>query len=623
MRSPREITFRLRQEAANLALLARPPKAATRAPSPLAGLPDPDAVAARLRGTPYAEKVERLAERICAHRFPLLAIEIETGPEIDWRRDYASGRSTGLDYFRRIPYLDPQRAGDHKIIWELNRHQHLVLLAQAWRLAGRAEFLAEIEIELRSWSAANPYGRGINWASALEVGFRALSWIWVYHLAGSGLGAEARAILVEGIYAHGRYLERNLSIYFSPNTHLLGEAVALLAVGRLFPDYPGAGRWRRVAGAAVRAQMEAQVHADGSHFEQSSYYHVYAFDMLLFAAVLEEMPASYRERLLAMGDYLDSLLGPARRLPFLGDDDGGRFFHPYGVRDAFGRGSLAAASAVLGVTRWRFAPEDTAELAAWWSGGAAEAAAETRAESRLFPDAGIAVMAAEDVQVVADAGGFGEGSGGHSHSDTLAVVARRGGEEILVDAGTYTYVADAAAREWFRGSAAHNTLRIDGLDQAEPAGPFRWRNRPGAGVLAWRSTAERDEWAGFCEYRGFRHTRRVRLEKPGLVWIVDEIEGPAGDHLVEQFWHAGAETAALSPRLFRIGERARLALSHAAELTRDGEHGWRSTAFGRKEAAPAIRAAVTGALPLRLAAVLDCSGAAGEEAALAVLSGGW
>ncbi len=43
-------------------------------------------------------------------------------------------------------------------------------------------------------------------------------------------------------------------------------------------------------------------------------------------------------------------------------------------------------------------------------------------------------------------------------------------EEILVDAGTYTYV-EPQWRDWFRATAAHNTVRIDGRDQAVAAGP--------------------------------------------------------------------------------------------------------------------------------------------------------
>src|SRR6185312_9783598 len=95
-------------------------------------LPDPAAVVAALRGSADAAEVERLAESVMAHRIPLFGGIVDIGPEIHWRRDYVYGRESGLRYFRLMPYLDFARVGDHKVIWELNRHQHLVLLAQAY-----------------------------------------------------------------------------------------------------------------------------------------------------------------------------------------------------------------------------------------------------------------------------------------------------------------------------------------------------------------------------------------------------------------------------------------------------------------------------------------------------------
>ena len=65
-----------------------------------------------------------------------------------------------------------------------------------------------------------------------------------------------------------------------------------------------------------------------------------------------------------------------------------------------------------------------------------------------------------------DAGPFGALHSGHSHSDTLSIIVRSGDEEILIDPGTYTYTGEPEWRDWFRGSSAHNTIRIDGLDQA-------------------------------------------------------------------------------------------------------------------------------------------------------------
>src|SRR5208282_5384269 len=78
----------------------------------------------------------------------------------------------------KIDFLDFSAVGDHKIVWELNRHQHLVTLAKAWLLTGQADYAKEVVAQWYSWQKANPYPLGVNWASALEVGFRSISWIW-------------------------------------------------------------------------------------------------------------------------------------------------------------------------------------------------------------------------------------------------------------------------------------------------------------------------------------------------------------------------------------------------------------------------------------------------------------
>ncbi len=167
---------------------------------------------------------------------------MDYGPSIAWRRDPQRGIETPQKYFRLIPYLDLAAAGDHKLIWEVNRHQHLVLLAQACVVTGRNEYFDAVVRQLEHWWAENQFQRGINWTSALEVGFRALSWIWIWHLLGAKMPAAFRQRFLAELYRHGLHLEYNLSIYFSPNTHLLGEAVALHAIGRLFPDFPRADR---------------------------------------------------------------------------------------------------------------------------------------------------------------------------------------------------------------------------------------------------------------------------------------------------------------------------------------------------------------------------------------------
>ena len=546
-------------------------------------------MADRLRGSSFDTEISKLAERIRRHCFPILGVSVETGPEIRWRRDYCGTRESGASYFRRIPYLSQALTGNHKVIWELNRHQHLVVLAQDYCLHGNLESIAEIAAQLESWFEQNPFQRGINWASALEVALRVLSWTWVWHLAGEALTPKMRRRLLEQIYRHGWHLETNLSFYFSPNTHLLGEAVALHALGALFA-FPESKRWAEAGARVVECQMETQVRDDGSHFEQSTYYQLYALDMCLFYACLANPGDAYRDKLGRMAQYLSALLGSSRNIPFLGDDDGGRFFYPYGEHPLYGRATLATCSVFLGRTEWPAPSNDLAEQGAWWLGRTtATEYVPPSDDSRLFDDAGLAVLRAGDLQVIVDAGSFGSGNSGHSHSDTLSIVARSGESEILIDPGTYTYVGDPEWRDHFRGSSAHNTVRIDTMDQAKPVGPFRWTSQPEVSIREWKPGPLEDILEGECRYRGFVHRRRIIFVKSGALFVVDTVQGPDGDHDIEQFWH-----------LSQAMDLKRFSFSEKFELIQD----WRSPAFGRKIRAEVARIRLRSKLPYRIAAAI-------------------
>lgn len=595
MRTRAEIVFRLRQEAANLALYLRPPRQAP--PFQPMPLPAPAAVASRLRSTPFAAELVALAEQILDGRVPLLGYEIRLGREIHWRRDSIHDRETPPAYFRRIRYLDFTRAGDHKVIWELNRHQHLVALCQAALLSGRDDFADAVFPQLESWLDQNPVCRGINWTSALEVAFRALSWIWIQHLAGHRMPAALAARWRLSLYHHGCFLDRNLSIYFSPNTHLQGEALALHALGILFDVEP----WKRRGAALLREMIETHVYRDGAHFEHSSYYHVYSLDMFLLHAILAPPDDAYRERLRAMARYLWALAGAAE-MPFLGDDDGGRLFFPFGERSRFPRATLAACAAFLGDTPSHGCEEDLAELAVWWIGDRARTAPPSARESTIFPDVGTATLVDSEAELIATVRAFARGSAGHSHAHALHFTLRRRGIPVLIDPGTYTYVSDPAWRDRFRGTAAHNTVRLDGRDQADPAGPFRWSNPASCEILEWQPNPWR--LVARCDQRGIRHLRRIVYADQAL-WVVDEIQG-SGPHRIEQFWHLAGVVEETADGSILLPGDVRLLLSHGpAEICEGGDFGWESAAPGRKRALPLIRTAIEAELPVRMAAVFD------------------
>jgi hypothetical protein len=550
-----KLLFRARQELVNVVLTALPPAPIFDANFvPRLPLPDAADVARSLAASEFAQQIIDLADQIQHHQFPILGGTIDAGPDIRWRRDYLRGIETGLVYFRRIRFLDTPRAGDHKMIWELNRHQHLVVLAQAYLLTGDIRNLEEIRAQLESWIAGNPFHRGTNWASALEVAFRALSWIWVDHLVGREMPPEFRARWLHTLYLHGCHLANNLSFFFSPNNHLVGEALALHALGVFFAGLPKAARWEQLGGRVMREQMDLQIRDDGTSFEQSTYYQVYLLDMFRLHASLAAPGPEYLAKLERMAEFLHAVTGPSGLPPMLGDDDGGRL-------------PLDPIKRPSGAGKW---------------------------ESKLFPDAGIAVMTGGATHAIVDAGPFGALNAGHSHSDTLSIVLRSGDEEILIDPGTYTYTGEPQWRDWFRGSGAHNTIRIDGRDQAVMAGPFRWTGKPDVTILDWQTNSECDVLEAECRYAGFTHRRRVEFQKKDVFLITDDIGGPPGEHDVEQFWHLGS-----------LAARSKLILPADAELTES----WRSTTFGEKHPSPMLRLHRRGALPMRLETRIDLSNA--------------
>ena len=288
-------------------------------------------------------------------------------------------------------------------------------------------------------------------------------------------------------------------------------------------------------------------------------------------------------------------------LPLLGDDDGGRVFHPYGERAQVARATLATASLMLNKSVFPFSERDVEKVALWWLGP--EKCGVVRLpnihrQSRVFADSGLVVMQRGEISALFDAGPFGPWSAGHSHADTLSLVVSSGGEEVLIDPGTYTYM-DPDWRDAFRGTAAHNTVRIDGRNQAVPGGPFRWMNKPEVRLVHSSSTPEQDCAVAICQYGDFTHKRTVQFLDGNTFNILDELDGPPGEHLIEQFWHVGADVQQVAPEVWRIGQVADL-------VVEDGEHeqAWRSCVFGSKQASSVVVVRKRIALPATLCAQL-------------------
>jgi uncharacterized heparinase superfamily protein len=121
---------------------------------------------------------------------------------------------------------------------------------------------------------------------------------------------------------------------------------------------------------------------------------------------------------------------------------------------------------------------------------------------------------------------------GHAHADTLSFELSHQGVRLVVNSGTSTY-EKSPERQRQRGTAAHNTVRVDGRDSSEVWAAFRVgrRARPFAVSTDHRTWAE----AAHDGYKPVIHRRRLELHSERLV-VIDSIEG-CGCHDLGIFFH--------------------------------------------------------------------------------------
>ncbi len=581
-----------------------------------------------LDSTPYVAA----AERIAAGRFDILALAgVDLGSPPRWNRDPKTGVTAPLAFGKLLDYRDPTLVGDIRYLWELNRHQHLPTLAQAHALTGEARYFEVLRAHLDSWFAACPYRYGPNWASALEAALRLLSWSAAWQLLGGkdgvvfrdAAGAAFRRRWLDAIYQHAQFVSGWFSRHSSANNHLIGEAAGLFVAALTWPHWRAAPGWRAAAKAILERETLAQNAADGVNREQAIAYQQFELDLLLVCLLAgkangEWFSAACESRIEAMLGFVAAAMDAGGNVAMFGDSDDALALR-LSQEPGFCRfRSVLATGAVL-FRRGDFKRKAMRldDKTRWLLGPGADAvfdgldAEEVEPPSRrAFPDGGYYVLgvdfeAAAEIRLVVDAGPLGYRSiAAHGHADALSFTLSVGGREFFVDPGTYAYHTAGPWRRYFRGTAAHNTVRVDGLDQSVPGGNFMWLDKARAGCSRWSCTPAMDRFEGWHD--GYTrladpvlHRRRIALDKAARrVTIEDQLE-MAGEHDIELLFHcsercrverfdAGYSVAQESGTLFirlphAAGATARVYLGSTAPIL-----GWRSRRFDDKQPAPTI-----------------------------------
>jgi hypothetical protein len=572
--SPAEVTWRIREQALRRAWArrqVRPGQAPVLAPPTARPAPDrrfasvlPPDTAAQVPAAARAA-ILAAAARLLDGEWEMLGVLRTDMKDPDWFLDPVTGRRSSPETCAfRVDHRSEAEVGNIKQVWEVNRLQHLTLLATAWYLTGEDVYAERVSGQLRSWWAANPLLSGVNWTSGIELGVRLFNFAWIRRLLDGWAGVtdlfEHNDLAVAQIHWHQQYLATFESRGSSANNHLIAEAAGLLAGSCAFPWFAESARWRTQAGALLERSLRSNTFDSGINRELATDYHGFVFELgslaaLEAAAAGAPVSGDCWRLLCSTADAMAALVDVQVQPPRQGDSDEGRVVLLDPPEHNRWPTLLSLAGALFGpLDWWPPVPADAARVlaGAMLPGGVRAVTGRPALRPSRFPDAGLTILRtnspdAPEIWCRCDGGPHGFLSiAAHAHADALSVEVRHDGVEVLADPGTYCYHGEADWRTYFRSTIGHNTVEIAGRDQSQQSGPFMWARQAGT-----REIQSEPQTAWTAEHDGYRtglrpsasHRRTVRLDPDGHgIEITDVIDG-AG-HAVRLAFHLGPEITA-------------------------------------------------------------------------------
>lgn len=399
----------------------------------------------------------------------------------------------------------------------------------------------------QSWMRENVVMNGDGW-HPYPLSLRIVNWSRALDFF--ALDADFAAELARSIYGQTRFLFDNLEHDVRGN-HLLKNIRALIWSGVMF-EGDEARRWLDEGMRLLRIEVDEQVLADGGHFERVPAYHVVVLrDLTETAEWLRknrECPAWLDDAIARMNQFLETITGPGGRLPLLKDT----------TFDAVGSGPLAVSR-----------PTVNGQLPT--------------------PSSGYAVIRDERIFLIADVGEpCPSYLPAHAHADMFSFELTVGGAPLIVDSGVYEY-AEGQWRDWFRSTAAHNTVEIAGTNQSEVWGSFRVARR--AKPRNVRFTRTDDGWLIEGEHDGYLrlhppviHRRAIRYVSYKAVIVTDDILGE-GETEAASYLHLHPEATLKN---------------FTSSVPVEETEGWYSERFGEKRRNRVLVMRHRGAMPFRI-----------------------
>jgi hypothetical protein len=401
------------------------------------------------------------AEMTLQHDFDLLGSGRVRLDPIDWHTDFKCGAKWDKDYYRDI---HTSIGADLKVPWELSRCQHLLWLGEAYLLTKEDKFAQEVIDEICWWIDDNPLMYSVNWKCAMDVAFRAVTWLFVLNMIVEFQGFDDMFAnkVARSLWQHAFFINNNLEkqIPYS-NNHYLSDIIGLLYLGSLFGESSKGKRLFLFALDEYYSETRRQVLPSGVHYERSLSYHRMMTEMLSYSAYMlrrmgKRIPVDILARIQAMYAFVSTYTKPNGLAPLIADNDDGRFL-PFKKRDFRDHNYLNDEDSVENIIIACKEPR--------LFGSKVQ-------EGCLYQDAGFAVQINKKSYLFVSHSGYSKNPnetdmliGTHTHNDLLSFEYAFNGKDIVIDPGTFVYTSDRTSRNKFRSTAKHNTVVVDGEEQ--------------------------------------------------------------------------------------------------------------------------------------------------------------
>ena len=591
----------------------------------------------RVRFPERSEQCVKLADELLNHQFHFLGLGVNLPKPIPWNRNPQTDKDYPPDHHSTIDTMNSSSYGDVKYVWELNRHQFFIEVASAYFLTGDEKYTQAIWDWFSTWVVDTPYKIGINNTSVLEHAVRIFSWIWTYFFTKDSAiwTNEHKEMFVKNLMLQGHMIEENLSFYYSPYNHLIGELAALAFLGTVYGNSQVMETWRDTYWHEMEEQLEKQFHADGFTVEQASYYHHFTVGFYLTVAVLRKqngLPVSNEvfKTLEKTLEFSMNLTRPDGQLPMLGDIDSARSIYFYRPDPMWNlRPFLSLGAVLFQRPDMKFVAGSQSEEILWILGTeGAKTFQELEAQaplytSRRFSLSGYCIMRdgweARNNYCCFDCGEIAHGvfkdgtpSAAHGHGDILSFELCIDGEPLLIDPGFTTYFGPLEWHRYFRSTAGHNTVEVNDCGQAVHEGRIAWSNVSSPKLDHWVSTDEFDFTSGAIDRfaqlgDNIRHHRTILFLKESYFLIVDKVEGDASDKAFQVksslHFHPGELSCDKDKLRYNNKLVSLLAVpdNTSKEVDVGGEQpdqGWVAQGYGQKSPAPVLQLNVSSVLPV-------------------------